>query len=48
MPVLDENRIYLLKFDEKTLIIEDPLDHEYDDCQIKPEIVNSLLSWIKE
>ena len=40
----EENKIYLLKFDEKMLIIEDPLGHEYDDCQIKPEIVNSLLS----
>ena len=40
---LEENKVYLLKFDNKKLILE-AAGPEHDDCQIRPDIINALLS----
>lgn len=40
---LEENKVYLLKFDRGILTLEKPAGHEYDDSQIGEAVVNSLL-----
>jgi len=40
---LEENKVYLLKFDRGTLTLERPAGHEYDNSQIRKAVVNSLL-----
>ena len=40
---LPENKVYLLSFDGGELKLEVPTDQKYDNCQLRPEVVDSLL-----
>ena len=41
---LKENKVYLLSFNNEELQIKKPASNDFDDCQIRSEVVNSLFS----